>query len=158
MMREQVDDLLTVLHPAGVNFFTQDNFRVGVVQLVVKFKRRILTRLFDAPSSEAASDFRDIFLSVTAVNTKGVQLHQFAAVIFVEAAFLFLFLRLRILRWREWAAVAAVVLARGALRGLTRGAGIGTQIIVQIKKHGWALRGGGDEILKFPQRMRLDDV
>ncbi len=159
-MHKQVDHLLAVLHPARVNLFSQHVFRVGIVQPVVEFEIRILPRLVNRPARKTARHFRDVLLHVTAVHTEGVQLHQFAPVILIQSAFIFLRL-LRVCRWtwRPAKSSAAPLLAHGPLGGLPlRGSWIRAQKIVQIKKHRWALGRRGQQVLEFSQCVRLDDV
>ncbi len=83
MMHEQIDDLLAVLHSARVNLFAEHNFRIGVVQTIVKFEIGVLPRFLDGPTGEAARHFRDVFLRVAAVDTERMEFHQLASVIFV---------------------------------------------------------------------------
>ena len=52
----------------------------------------------DGPTREAARDFLHVLLRVTAVDAEGMQLHQLACVIFVDAASLLLLLRSLLLR------------------------------------------------------------
>ena len=116
-----------------------------------------LPGLFDRPTGEAARHLGDIFLRVAAVDAERVQLHQFAAVVFVEAARTFF----RLLRARSGSAEASPVrlLARCSLCGCTGcGVRIGTQIVVEIKKHRRAFRSGIEQVFEFFERVRLDDV
>ena len=75
MAGEQLDGLLSVFHAAGMNFFVQHDFRIGIVQAIVKFELRILARLFDGPSGKATGQLGDVFLGVAAFDTESVQLH-----------------------------------------------------------------------------------
>ena len=54
----------------------------------------IAARIGDRPAGKAFSDLDDVLLRVAVVDAKRVKLHQFAGVIFVEAAFRPLLLRL----------------------------------------------------------------
>src|ERR1700682_2490304 len=72
------------------------------------------SRLIERPSGEDFGNFGDIFLRVAAVYAERVQLHQFAAVVFVQAAGLPGF----VAAWTLWTtvrtgAMAAPVLVRG---------------------------------------------
>ncbi len=117
MLRQKLNHFFAVAHPAGVNFLAEHNLRVGIVHLVVKFEFRILPRLFDRPSRKAARHFRNIFLRVAAVHSKRVQLHQFAAVIFIQPAVLFFLL---LLLWRRRPSKTSVALACRAARSAAR--------------------------------------
>src|SRR5215468_11064841 len=89
-----------------MDFLSEYDFRIRIMQAVVELEFRILARLFNRPSGEAARDFRYIFLCVAAVHAERVQLHQLAAIIFIQTAFLlFLLTLLRQGRRRpaEWA-------------------------------------------------------
>ena len=55
-----------------------------------KKNSRIALRLPDRPAGEGARDFDHVLLRVSAIHAERVQLHQLAAVIFVQAALLFL--------------------------------------------------------------------
>ena len=43
---QQLDGLLSVFHAAGMNFFAQHDFGIGIVQALVKFELRILRAAF----------------------------------------------------------------------------------------------------------------
>ena len=119
------------------------------MQALVEFEVGVDSRLFNCPAGEAARHFGDVFLRVAAVHAERVQLHQFAPVIFVQAALIFLRALLRIHRRarRPAPAEGAVtrLLAHRALHGLAlRGARIGAQKIVEVKKHCGTFRCRGD--------------
>ena len=89
MTYQQLNHLFGVFHSAGMNLFSKDQLGVGIVDAFVKFELWIFARLFNGPSGEAASNFADVFLGIPSVNAEGVKFHQFAAVILVQATFLF---------------------------------------------------------------------
>src|SRR5947208_7191988 len=118
---------------------------------VIALEIRVLRGLINRPSREAARHFRDVFLRVTAVDAKRVQLHQFASVVLVQPALVFL--RLRIAHWTRRPgpaeSSAAPLLARRALHGLSLPPPwISAQKIVQVKKHRRALSRASHQILR----------
>src|SRR6266567_9232350 len=151
----------TKRHATSMNLFSENDFRIGIVDAFVKFELRIFARLLNGPASETTRDFGDVLLRVATVNAEGVKLHQLAAVIFIQPAFLFLLvLGLRILRRQgpgEAVPAAAHLSAHGALLRLTLSrAGISTHKIVQIEKHGRAFRCVGHQILELSEGVRLE--
>ena len=59
----------------------------GLVHCVrSKMEAAALSRLLERPAGKDAGDFGDVLLRVAAVHAEGVQLHQFAAIVFVESA------------------------------------------------------------------------
>src|ERR1700747_2841841 len=105
ILYEKVYDLLAVFHPTGVKFFSENDFRIGIVDAFVKLELRIFARFFNGPSSKTARDFGYILLGVAAVNAEGVQLPQLGSIIFVPTPFLlFLVLGLAVLRYAVEAA------------------------------------------------------
>src|SRR5882672_9566497 len=158
MTHEQLDDLLAVFHAAGVNLFPEHILWVRIMQPLIEFEIRVLPRLVHRPAGEAARDFGDVFLRIAAVHTECVQFHQFASIIFVEPALIFLRGLLRIWsrtrRPRPAESSAAPLLPRSALRGLR----IGAQEVVQVKKHRRTFRRRGQKIFEFPQRVWLQPL
>src|SRR6266567_9185175 len=153
----------TKRHATSMNLFSENDFRIGIVDAFVKFELRIFARLLNGPASETTSDFGDVLLRVATVNAEGVKLHQLATVIFVQPTFLFLFvLSLRILRRQgpgKTVPGTAHLLAPGTLLRLTlTRAGISTHEIIQIEKHGRALRGVGHQILELSEDVGLEYI
>ncbi len=100
-----------------------------VVKFVVVFERPAALWLPDRPSGEATGDFGHVFLGIAAVNAQRVQLHQFAAVVFVQA------LLPPLHRIRS-----------------------GRLPVIQIKQHGGTLGGGFEQILEMSQHVRADHI
>src|SRR5215813_1207082 len=121
---QQVADFFAVLHAASMDFLAKNELRAGIVKAIVEFEFGMLARFLDSPSGEAAGHFGNIFLGITAIDAEGVKLHEFAAIVFVQAAFLFLVWIGRWHRPRVWP--TAHGLAKGALlRSALRSPGIG---------------------------------
>src|SRR6516164_9420882 len=87
MMDENVEHLLTVLFAvARGNSDAQYDLFAIVVQPRIENEFGVALRLVDGPAGEAARYFDDVLLRVAAVHAERVQLHQFTAVVFVQAA------------------------------------------------------------------------
>ena len=123
--------------PAG-NGDAENGLFPFVVSPVVVGERPALIRLVDGPAGEAARHFDDILLRVAAVHAEGVQLHQLARVVLIQAA--------RGLLGALCSAFGADRLRRYALP------------VVQIKHHGGAIGGGFEQIAELPQHVRADGV
>ena len=57
----------------------------GFVRALFESEAAALLGLLQGPSGEDARHFGDVLLRVAAVHAEGVQFHQFAAVVFVQA-------------------------------------------------------------------------
>src|ERR1700736_2878310 len=97
--RQNIQHFFAVLHAAAMNLMAKNGLRALVVQAVIKEKHRIAPRLLDCPSGKSFRDVDDVFLRVSAIYAECVKLHQFAAVVLVQAALLFLLpFRVRVIR------------------------------------------------------------
>ena len=106
--------------------------------------------LLQRPSGEDAGNLGDIFLRVAAIHAERVQLHQLAAVVFVQAAALaFGLLRWRGRRWRE-ACASLIIRSLGNAIGEI-GVRSHAQPVIQIEEHGRALRGRDQQVFKLAQ-------
>ena len=136
-MRQQIDHVFAVAHATGVNLLPQHDLGIGIVHAVIEFECCLLLGLLDRPPGEAARHFGDIFLGVPTIDAQRVQLHQLAAVIFVQPARVFLLL-LRHRRGRPGLPVAAParLLAHSSFGcGAVRGSRVRAKEIVEIKQH-----------------------
>ena len=89
--RQHLEHFFAVLHPAGINLVAQHHLRLSDrASRSSNQNSRIAPRLCDGPAGEAARHFDHVLLRVAAVDAERVQLHQLAAVIFVQAALLLL--------------------------------------------------------------------
>ena len=70
-----------------------DDFLAFIVHAVVVEEIAALLRGADGPAGEAARYFGHILLRVAAVDTQGVQFHQFAAVVFIQSTRMLVLLR-----------------------------------------------------------------
>ncbi len=69
---------------------SQHRLHALVMNAVIEEKLRIVARLPDAPSGERLRDVDDVILRVSAIHAERVQFHEFAAVILIQTALLFL--------------------------------------------------------------------
>ena len=74
-----------------LDFFAEDFLGAGLVAALVELEAAAALRAVDGPAGEDARHLGDVRLGVAAVDAEGVQLHQFASVVFVEAFGSFLF-------------------------------------------------------------------
>src|ERR1700687_234687 len=65
---------------------SEDDLVAGLLHAGLEAEVSAFSRLIERPAGEHFGNFGDIFLRVAAVYAERVQLHQFAAVVFVEAA------------------------------------------------------------------------
>src|SRR5271155_3672095 len=70
---------------------SEDEFVSGLVHAGLEAEVAAFFRRIEGPSGEDFGHFGDVFLRVAAVYAERVQFHQFAAVVFVEAAGLLAF-------------------------------------------------------------------
>src|SRR5207248_7554144 len=111
----------------------------------------------DRPSRKAARNFLHVFLRVATVYTERVQLHQFARVVFIDAATLLLLLRsllLRVVNHRD-GTFAQQLLQTIRAWSLPRRLSIRTHTlkIIEIKKHRRTLRISQQQIVELAQRV-----
>src|SRR5579862_5442176 len=93
--RQQIEDLLAIVHATAIDLAAENRFQPGIVKALIKHELRIPARLANGPAGKGASHLDDILLRVSAVHAKRVQLHQLAAIVFVEPAVEILVLSLR---------------------------------------------------------------
>ena len=98
---EQGKDLFAIPHPAGIDPVPQYHLWIRVMQTLVEPELRVALRLPNGPPGEAARHFDHVLLRISAIDAQRMQFHQLAAVVFIQAAFLFLAL-IRIRRRRGW--------------------------------------------------------
>ena len=117
----------------------------GSWRLGLKVKCGVDEGAVDAPAGEDARDLGYVGLGVSAVDAEGVQFHQLAGVVFIEA-FVAAFLEV-------WAAGSGEL---GALSGQRVGAdALG---VVEIGEHGGAVSYGFKQVLKVAKRAGADGV
>src|SRR5437764_1371448 len=107
MMGQNVEHHQSIFDSAASrNLMTQDDLLTVVMHASIEEERAGLAschlaqhpihgyaataRLEDGPTSEATRDFLHVFLRVTTINSEGMQLHQLARVVFVDATSLLL--------------------------------------------------------------------
>ena len=90
-VREHVEDVHAFLLAAVVDGLLQNCFIAGLVALGIELKLAAVVGLRDGPSGEDAREFGNVILRVAAIHSERVQLHQFAAVIFVQPTLIFTF-------------------------------------------------------------------
>ena len=169
--RQQVENLLTILDAAAVNPVAQHRLGIGIVQPLVKPELRRALRRANRPAGEALGYLEHVLLSIAGIDAQGMQFHQLAAVIFVEAAVLILLslrlplrpgIRARHARGESKAAAtestahpaARLLLLLHALEGLR----VHTLPIVEVKQHSGTLRRGLQQIAEFPHGVRANGV
>ena len=85
MTRELVEHLFPVLDAAsGLERVAEHPLDAAIVGLLVEDEAARLARLPQRPSRERARDVDDVLLRVAAVDAERVQLHQLAAVVFIQ--------------------------------------------------------------------------
>jgi hypothetical protein len=81
MCRSFAAFLLAVL----LDLFAEDFLGSRLVAILVEFEAAAALRLVDGPAGEHARHLRDVGLRIAAVHAEGVQFHQLAGVVFVQA-------------------------------------------------------------------------
>jgi len=64
----------------------QNDLAARLMHPLFKLKPAAFLRRIDGPARQHPRDFGDIFLGVPSIHSQGVKLHQFAAVVLIEAA------------------------------------------------------------------------
>ena len=87
MCRQELKHFHSIFHPAlALNLAAQNHFFTVVVQARAENESPALARAIDGPTGKAARDVPHVLLSVAAVHAQGVEFHQLAPVVFVQAA------------------------------------------------------------------------
>src|SRR5262249_28366162 len=152
-----------------LDLVTEHNFRPRFVHALFKFEATAFAWLLDRPSCENARYFRHVSLRVAAIHAQRVQLHQFAAVVFIQAPPLLVLWFLRAWRrWRKWRRIprrkTPCVVHRPAPWSNPRNAArqirvwAHAQPVIEVEKHCRALGRGHQQILKLAQGMRTNDL
>src|SRR5207244_1491353 len=80
-------DCFAIFHPAARwDLRAEDDFLAIIVHERSVVEIAALTRLANRPARKAARHFRHILLCVAAIHAECVQFHNFAAIVFVQAA------------------------------------------------------------------------
>ena len=143
---EDIENGFAVLHAAaGGDWMAQHD--LGAVVMLVGAEDELASQAVDRPSGETARDFLHVLLGVTAIHAEGVQLHDFAGVILVDAAFFLADLG----NGRSDGAVAILHHLAGDPLGdhlFPGGHGMrdGVGGVVEIVEHGGAFRGGLEQV------------
>ena len=90
IVREHFQRFFAVFLAAVVEGVAHHDFLALRVKLGPEHKFGIAARLANGPAGEALGHFDHVLLRVAGVDADGVQLHHFAAVVFVQAALLLL--------------------------------------------------------------------
>ena len=99
IVRQQVQHFQPFLLAVLLDAMSEDDLVSGLVHARLEVEAAAFVGLLDGPAGKDLCDFGDIFLRVAAVHAERVQFHQFAAVVFVQAAGLpWLWIALRTLR------------------------------------------------------------
>src|SRR5882672_714644 len=85
MPGKNVQDHLAVLDSSGIDLVAENDFFTVVMDTGPEHELTVPLGPIDAPSGEGACDLLNVFLCVASINTECVQLHQFAAVVFIDA-------------------------------------------------------------------------
>ena len=134
LVAQDIENPEAVVHAAaGGNGHAQNVFLALVMLALVELETSALLRLTDCPSGEAAGYLSDILLGVAAIHAKGVKLHEFTAVVFVETLPAFLV-------------------------GPGMNFGSGRLPVIEIEQHRRALRCRDQEIFEFAEHMGANDV
>src|SRR5438445_1489115 len=145
--RQQIEHLLAISDSARMNFLAQHALGLGIMDAIVESKFRLGSRIADGPACETARHFDHVLLGIAAVDSERVQFHQFAPVIFVEAA---------LAHGRQFGTLAASKLFAMRSEPLGR-LWISAEVIVQIEKHGRTPGCGAEQIAKSAQNAWPDD-
>src|SRR5260370_24529660 len=86
MMGEDVRHLNLFVFAMIADIVSKNVLRTGLVGALVEVEAAALLRLLDAPAREHLRQLGDVLLRVAAVHTEGVKFHDFASVIFIQAA------------------------------------------------------------------------
>src|SRR5580658_4323730 len=133
----------------------EHDFASGFVGALFKSEAAALFGLLQRPSGEDARYFGHILLGVAAIHTKGVKFHQFAAVVFIESVTLALGL-IGLSLVPDPMPRLIVGLLGNAIGDI--GVWSDAEPIVEIEEHGRTLRGRDQQVFKFAQGMRTNDV
>src|SRR5665213_525195 len=134
LVLKDIENLQSVFDAAaGRDGHTKYVFFALIVLTHVEFETTAALGLKNGPARETAGDFSYVLLGITAVNPKRVQLHQFAAIVFIQPLF-----------------------------ALLTGAGVGVRTrrlpVIEIEQHGRTLRGGEKQVFEFAEYVRPDDI
>jgi hypothetical protein len=131
-----VKELAAFLFSVVLDLFAEDFFRAGFVAVGIEGEVAADEGTIDGPAGEHARDLRYVGLRVAAVDAEGVEFHQLAGVIFVEA-------------FMDYLPGAA----RGGEVGTLRCERVGADAagVVEINEHGWAVRYGFKQVFKFAE-------
>jgi len=86
MRDEPLDDLLRFILTRRLNRETQNIFHTHIVQVLLEDKIAEPEMFLDRPAREATREFHHVLLTVTAIDSEGVEFHEFAGVILVRRA------------------------------------------------------------------------
>ena len=161
--RQNIEHLHALFFAVLLDLVAKHHFDAGFVHAIVEIKFPAALRVAHRPAGKDLGDFGHVALGVAAIDTEGVQFHQLAAVIFVQARFapgLLLSVGSLLRRKRHAQPITAgteqPALARSRL-GLL-GMRANALPVIEIKHHGRGLGGSHQQILEFAQRMRTNDV
>src|SRR5260370_34506698 len=91
MMGQDVQHLHTFVFTMIADLVSKNVLRTRLVGALVEVEAAALLRLLDAPAREHLRQLGDVLLRVAAVHTEGVKFHDFASVVFIQAAGAILF-------------------------------------------------------------------
>src|SRR6266700_4544101 len=165
MMRQQVQHLHSFFLPVLFDPLAEDNFLARLMAALFETEVSTFARLANCPAREDARYFRDIILRVTAIDAEGVQFHQLASVVFIQAVTIGFALRWPLVFGKTGcsetssASVSSTTVPRVAPQSkrLIR-IRSNAQPVIKIKEHGRALRSGHQQIFKLSERVRTNHV
>ena len=154
---------------ARLDLVPEHDLLLAIVNPRLEPEAASLARTDDGPAGEGAGDVDHVLLRVAAVHAERVQLHQLAAVVFVEAALLprrvRVLRRARRRRHREPRADSRVASrpaeepgAGPRLRPHLVGVGIRALPVVEIEEHRGALGRRAEQIAELAEDVRPDRV
>ena len=86
MIGKNIDDHFTVFDSTRGDSLSKYKFLALIMNARTENEFSGSARTFDAPARKCARNLLHVLLRVTAVHTHGVQFHQFAGVVLVDAA------------------------------------------------------------------------
>src|SRR5713101_9889317 len=136
MTRQNAQHLAALFFAVRFDAMSQHIFISGLVHAFFETKAAALLGLLQRPTSQDAGYLGDISLGIAAVHAESMKFHEFAAIVFIQAAALALglfHLRRTPLSGRP-APVVIVIPLRDAVGEI--GIGPHAQPVVEIKEHG----------------------
>ena len=86
MVGQDVQHLYALMFAVFVNLVTEHIFLARLMRPLVECVTAAQLRLLDTPAGEHFGQLRYVFLGIAAIHSQRVQFHDFARVVFIQAA------------------------------------------------------------------------